>query len=135
MEAVQEGKLLRQALMNKYDVKRATLATYVKNEAKIMETFKSETFNVTRKRLRTAAHPELKKALFRRVEQVRSEEVPLSGELICQQAEVFALKMGIDSFKASGAWFTHFKEALLYIQNCVRRESFCECCNMRDLEK
>lgn len=100
-EAVWKGKLSCQAVMSKYNMKRTSLATYVKNEVKIMEAFRSETFSVTRRRPRSAAHSKLEKALFRWVEQVPSMKVSLSDLLIRQQAKVFALIMGIASFQAS----------------------------------
>lgn len=100
----------RQEIMKKYGVKRSTLSDYVKNEAKIFEAFDSGKFTGKRKRLRTAAHPKLEEALLRWITDARNAQLPLSGPLICQQAERFAAKMSIDSFSASEGWLARFKE-------------------------
>ncbi|KAH7949715.1 hypothetical protein HPB49_014550 [Dermacentor silvarum] len=73
--------------MKKYDIKRSTLSDYVKNQAKIFEAFDSGKFTGKRKRLRTAAHPKLEDALLRWITDMRNSQLPLSGPLICQQAE------------------------------------------------
>ncbi|KAH7954464.1 hypothetical protein HPB49_018764 [Dermacentor silvarum] len=91
----------RQEIMKKYDVKRSTLSDYVKNQAKIFEAFDSGKFTGKRKRLRTAAHPKLEDALLRWITDMRNSQLPLSGPLICQQAERYALRMNIESFKAT----------------------------------
>ncbi|KAH6945089.1 hypothetical protein HPB50_007193 [Hyalomma asiaticum] len=81
----------RQEITKKYNVKRSTLSDYVKNQAKIFEAFDSGKFTGKRKRLRTAAHPKLEDALLRWITEMRNGQLPLSGPLICQQAERFGI--------------------------------------------
>ncbi|KAH7966927.1 hypothetical protein HPB49_020780 [Dermacentor silvarum] len=71
--------------MTKYNVKQSTLGTYVKNEQQILQSFESEKFQASRKRLRTAAHPQLEEALLRWVTDCRNAHLPLSGPLIMAQ--------------------------------------------------
>lgn len=54
----------RQHIMEKYDVNRSTLATYVKNEKQTVQVFESDKFTAKRKRMRTVAHPKLEEALL-----------------------------------------------------------------------
>ncbi|KAG0411426.1 hypothetical protein HPB47_011441 [Ixodes persulcatus] len=107
---VSKDGVSRRQVMERYDVERSTLATYVKNEAEILRAFESEKFNVKRKRLRKAAHPKLEEALLRWIVSARDAQLPLSGPLICAQAEKHAVKIKIVSFKASEGWFARFKE-------------------------
>ncbi|KAM7282844.1 hypothetical protein ISCGN_000073 [Ixodes scapularis] len=50
--------------MESYDVKRSSLAMYVKIEADILRTFESEKFNAKRKRPWKVVHPKLEEALL-----------------------------------------------------------------------
>nr|XP_054919021.1 tigger transposable element-derived protein 4-like [Dermacentor andersoni] len=122
LRALKDG-LSRQEAMKKYDVKRSTLSTYVKNEEQILQAFESEKFRASRKRLRTAAHPELEEALLRWVVDSRNANLPLSGPLIMAQAERFALMMHIDAFKASEGWCARFRErhGLIFKTVCGER--------------
>uniref|UniRef100_A0A1E1X330 Putative tigger transposable element n=1 Tax=Amblyomma aureolatum TaxID=187763 RepID=A0A1E1X330_9ACAR len=109
LKELNEG-ISRQEVMKKYGVKRSTLSDYVKNKEKIFEAFDSGKFTGKRKRLRTAAHPKLEEALLRWITDMRDGQLPLSGPLICQQADRYAQKMNIESFSASEGWFARFKE-------------------------
>ncbi|KAH7959531.1 hypothetical protein HPB49_011645 [Dermacentor silvarum] len=86
LKALKDGAS-REEVMRQFDVKRSTLSTYVKNEAQIMEAFEGEKFHAGRKRLRTAAHPQLEEALLQWIAATRDSKLPLSGPLICAQAE------------------------------------------------
>lgn len=109
LKAVKAG-VPRQVIMNKFNVKRSTLSTYVKNEAQILQAYDSDRFADNRKRLRTAAHPKLEEALLRWIADSRAAQLPLSGPLICAQAEKYALKLSIEDFKASEGWIDRFKK-------------------------
>ncbi|KAH8037352.1 hypothetical protein HPB51_009907 [Rhipicephalus microplus] len=98
----------RQQVMTKYNVKRSTLGTYVKSEQQIRQAFESEKFHASRKRLRTAAHPQLEEALLRSITDCRNAHLPLSGPLIMAPVEKYAAMMNIESFKASEGWLARF---------------------------
>lgn len=70
-----------QQLMERYDVKRSTLATYVKNEAEILRAFESK-FKTKRKQLQKTAHPKLEEPLLRWVVSAWDAQLPSSGPLI-----------------------------------------------------
>ncbi|KAH8009517.1 hypothetical protein HPB51_018163 [Rhipicephalus microplus] len=53
----------RKEVMEKFNVKKGTLSTYVKNEEQIMETYDGDMLGDQRKRLRTAVHPKLEETL------------------------------------------------------------------------
>lgn len=66
----------RHDVMEKYGVKRTTLAMYIKNESDIMEAFDSASYSDKRKQLRTAAHPELEDTVLRWIR--NAPELPTS---------------------------------------------------------
>lgn len=63
LKTLDEG-ISREEVMRQYDVKRSILGTYAKNKVQILEAFKNEKFHAARKRMRTAAHPQLEDALL-----------------------------------------------------------------------
>ncbi|KAH7961682.1 hypothetical protein HPB52_011223 [Rhipicephalus sanguineus] len=70
------AKRAKEEVMRQFDVKRSTLSTYVKNEAQIMEEFEGEKFHTRRKRLRTAAHPQLEEALLQWIVTAHESKLP-----------------------------------------------------------
>ncbi|KAH7949447.1 hypothetical protein HPB49_010010 [Dermacentor silvarum] len=98
LKALQVGAS-RKEVMEKFQVKKSTVRSYVKNEDQIMQAYDGDMFGDKRKRLRTAAHPKLQEALLCWIAVSRDAQLPLSGPLIC--AQKFALSMNIDSFNAS----------------------------------
>lgn len=126
LRALKNG--LSRQVMKKFNVKRSTLGTYVKNEEQILQAFEGEKFSASRKRLRTAAHRELEEALIQWVVSVRNANLPLSGPLIMTQAEKFAAMMDIDSFRASEGWCARFRErhGLVFKTVCCERGAVSE---------
>ncbi|KAH7982821.1 hypothetical protein HPB52_007348 [Rhipicephalus sanguineus] len=92
LKALKDGAS-REEVMRQSDVKRSTLSTYVKNEAQIMEAFEGEKFHARRKRLRTAAHPQLEEALLQWIVTARESKLPLSGPLIRASREASVRRM------------------------------------------
>ncbi|KAG0422348.1 hypothetical protein HPB47_001813 [Ixodes persulcatus] len=64
LRALKDG-VSRQQVMESYDVKRSTWATYVKIEVEILQAFESEKFNAKRKRLWKVVYPKVEEALLR----------------------------------------------------------------------
>ncbi|KAG0422111.1 hypothetical protein HPB47_002033 [Ixodes persulcatus] len=74
LSALKDG-VSRQQVMESYDAKRSTLATYVKIEAEILQASESEKFNAKRKRLRKVVHPKLEEALLRWIVSARDVQL------------------------------------------------------------
>ncbi|KAH8026078.1 hypothetical protein HPB51_015427 [Rhipicephalus microplus] len=115
LKALQVGVSQKEE-MKKFNVKMSTLSTCVKNEEQIMQAYDEDMFGNQRKRLRTAAHLKLEEALLCWI-----AVLPLSGPLICAQAEKFVVTMNIDSLNASEGWFNRFKKRhrLVFRNVCV----------------
>ncbi|XP_064488391.1 tigger transposable element-derived protein 4-like [Ornithodoros turicata] len=76
----------------------------------IEEAYEAEAFGSERKRLRTAKHPDLERALLTWIKDVRSRDIPLSGPIIMAKATDFALRLNHADFAASEGWFQRFRE-------------------------
>lgn len=132
LNEVREGKLSRKEIAEKYDLKKSTLATYIRNEAAIVKAFEEEQFVNSRKRLRSAAHPELEEAVYKWVTEVRTHNLPMTGDMIRAKAQQFSERLGIEGFRASEGWLARFRErhSLIFKHVCGERadvdEDLCE---------
>uniref|UniRef100_A0A3B3SSQ9 HTH CENPB-type domain-containing protein n=1 Tax=Paramormyrops kingsleyae TaxID=1676925 RepID=A0A3B3SSQ9_9TELE len=102
---------------------RSTISTIIHNANKIIAEYEGNRLKEDRKRLRTAAHPELEKALFKWFEQVRGKHVSITGPLLTEKAAEFANELNIENFNASGGWLDRFKARHNIIFKAVSGES------------
>ena len=95
-------------------VSESTLRGWLKDELKLREFVHSvdETDGLARKRARTAKDTDLDTALYTWFVQQQANGVPLSGPIVCAQAEKFDRQInGNDStFKASTGWLWRFNK-------------------------
>ena len=63
----------------------------------------------SRKRLRTAAYEDVEAALLRWFQLARSQNIPVSGQLMREKATMFATKLKHETFQCSGGWLDRFK--------------------------
>ena len=61
-------------------------------------------------RIRGTVYPEVEEALILWMKQMRSNKIPLSGDLIKSKANEFAMKMNIDNFSASDGYLRGLKK-------------------------
>ena len=59
------------------------------------------TFQLERKRMRTAKHTDLEAALFLWFKQARNMNIPISGPLLQEKATMLSQELGISNFKAN----------------------------------
>uniref|UniRef100_A0A1E1XRR1 Putative tigger transposable element n=1 Tax=Amblyomma sculptum TaxID=1581419 RepID=A0A1E1XRR1_AMBSC len=109
LSEVERGVLSKTDIAKKYDIKKSTLSTYLRNKESISAAFRKDVMEPSRKRLRTSAHPEVESAVMAWIKEVRSRNIPLSGPIIAAKAAVFASQMGISEFGASEGWLSRFK--------------------------
>ncbi|XP_060072127.1 tigger transposable element-derived protein 6-like [Ylistrum balloti] len=105
-----ENGIKNKAVANKYGVPQNTLSTWVKNKVSIKEKFLAADIGSSRKRDKKAKFPELENALIKWFAQVRSQNIPLSGEVVKLKAKEFATKLGLSDFESSTGWLDRFKE-------------------------
>ncbi|KAG0426455.1 hypothetical protein HPB47_026430 [Ixodes persulcatus] len=123
LREVDAGKANKVEIAKKHAILRSTLSTYVRNRKTIEDAYEAEVFAHGRKRLRSAKHPDLEKALITWVKQMRSQDLPLSGPIIMAKAAEFALHLKHHDFAASEGWFHRFLTATT-IANCFRHCGF-----------
>lgn len=110
LREVDAGKANKVEIAKKHAIPRSTLSTYIRNRKTIEDAYEAEVFAHGRKRLRSAKHPDLEKALITWVKEMRSQDLPLSGPIIMAKAAEFALHLKHHDFAASEGWFHHFRQ-------------------------
>ncbi|KAH8028347.1 hypothetical protein HPB51_016170 [Rhipicephalus microplus] len=65
---------------------------------------------MSRKRMRTGAHPELEQALLIWIREARSNRLPLSGDIVAEKASSLAIMLGIENSALSEGWLIRFKQ-------------------------
>lgn len=106
LKALKNG-VSRHDVMEKYGVKRTTLAMYVKNESNIMETVRPTWQKKTAADGSSSGTRKYRTEMDQKCTWIAN--LPVSGPLICAQPERFAAKMNIEEFKASAGWLARFK--------------------------
>ncbi|KAH8038574.1 hypothetical protein HPB51_001995 [Rhipicephalus microplus] len=62
LKEVEQGGTARQDIAQKYGIKHNTLSNILKNKRSVLDAFENDQFKMSRKRMRTGAHPELEQA-------------------------------------------------------------------------
>ena len=81
----------------------------MKNKEKILKAVESSSYLPERKRLRTAAHTDIEKALLLWFKQARSLNVPVSGPILQMKARELATSLRHPEFVCSSGWLKRFK--------------------------
>ncbi|XP_028967284.1 LOW QUALITY PROTEIN: tigger transposable element-derived protein 6-like [Galendromus occidentalis] len=92
----------------RFGISKSTLSTFLKNRQRLEE--EGVEFDPERKRLRTAKYERVDKATFLWLQEMRSNNVPVSGPLLRERAVLFARSLGHPDFQASEGWLARFKE-------------------------
>ncbi|KAH7959004.1 hypothetical protein HPB49_007290 [Dermacentor silvarum] len=90
MKEVEEGGIAKQDIARRYGIKPNTLSNFLKNKRSILEAVEKDQFKMSRKRMRTSAHPELEQALLIWIREARSNHLPLSGDIVAPKASSLA---------------------------------------------
>ncbi|KAH7935983.1 hypothetical protein HPB52_016169 [Rhipicephalus sanguineus] len=64
LKEVEQGGTAKQDIARKYGIKPNTLSNILKNKRSVLDAFENDQFKMSRKRMRTGAHPELEQALL-----------------------------------------------------------------------
>ncbi|KAH7979103.1 hypothetical protein HPB49_008196 [Dermacentor silvarum] len=110
MKEVEEGGIVKKDIARRYGIKPNTLSNFMKNKHSILEAVEKEQFKMSRKRMRTGAHPELEQVLLIWIREARSNHPPLSGDIVAAKALSLAAMLGIENFASSDGWLTRFKQ-------------------------
>lgn len=95
-------------ISRKYGVPPSTITGIYKNRLKVCDSVVSLN-NTNMKRNKKCKFDKLNDAVLLFVKQVKSINLPLSGDMVKEKAMIFASKFGVNNFKASNGWLTKFK--------------------------
>jgi hypothetical protein len=90
------------------NIAKTTVNTIWSDRDKIKRAFE-EASVISRKRLRAAEFDDVENALLKWFNVARSQNVPISGQILREKAATFAKKMHHDSFQCSNGWLDRFK--------------------------
>ena len=85
-----------------------TVSTWKRNKTKIYEAFQNG--SPSTKRIKIGKYDQINKAVLQWFEQAQSENVPITGALIREQALCFAKELNIEHFQASEGWLQKWKK-------------------------
>ena len=111
-----EFKLSDNDLAKEYDVDRSTISSILRNKDKILQTYMNATPSVINKtRMQTGKFPALEEALYKWFLGIRSQNIPVSQEMLRVKALHFyneARNKGVyfSNFEASQGWLENFQE-------------------------
>ncbi len=91
-----------------FNLPPSTLTSILKAKDKLLLKSKtSENLNV--KKLRNCKHESIEKTVLAFIRQARAVNIPLSGTIVQEKARLYASKMGVADFRASGGWLAKLK--------------------------
>jgi len=92
---------------NAFGIPSSTLSTILKNKSKILTNFKLQP---SRKKIKLAEFPYLDSSLFKWYVHCRDSNLPVSGPILKEKANIFAKSLGYLNFKNSTGWLDKWKK-------------------------
>lgn len=114
------------SLAKKYGVVKSTISKLKKNEAKLKKFVEhSDIVPSNRKTLRPSEYPLMEEHLYRWITKKRSENVPISTQIVLEQAKFYHSKYEHGEFNGSLGWFAKFKvrHGIRYLKICGEKLS------------
>jgi hypothetical protein len=111
-----EFKLSDNDLAKEYDVDRSTISSILRNKDKLLQTYMNATPSAINKtRIQTGKFPALEEALYKWFLGIRSQNIPVSQEMLKTKVLYFyneARNNGVyfSNFEASQGWLENFQE-------------------------
>ncbi|XP_026806961.1 tigger transposable element-derived protein 4-like [Rhopalosiphum maidis] len=104
---VEQGGKKNYEVANAFGIPSSTLSTILKNKTKIISNFKLQP---TRKKIKLAEFPNLDSSLFKWYIQCKNSNLPISGPILKEKANIFAKSLGYTNFKNSTGWLDKWKK-------------------------
>lgn len=99
----------RKDLADKYKVNISTVSRILKNQGKF-EASRTGQENIMRKRFKPGHYDMVNKAVTTWFKDLRSKNAVITGPMICERANQFAISMKIDNFEANDGWLQRWKK-------------------------
>ncbi|MPC31054.1 Tigger transposable element-derived protein 4 [Portunus trituberculatus] len=96
-------------IAREWGLRPSTLSTIMKNKEKILTQFKSQRYAVGRRRMRTAAYPDVEEALLMWFRYARAAGIPITGPVLQGMGVTLAQELGHPEFSCSVGWLDRFK--------------------------
>jgi hypothetical protein len=96
-------------IMSELGVKHNTISDWIKKKDKITEYYFSPSIHSSAKRIRTAQHVDIDKALLKWYQELKASNVQVNGPMIMEKADEFAKMFNID-FECNSGWLHRFKK-------------------------
>ena len=105
-----DGGRMKSEVAREHGLSSSTMSTIIKNKDRIEEQYNLSIIDPTRKRFCTAALGDVEELLLKWFRDVQEKNLPVSGPLLKEKAEMFAKSLGHANFQASNGWHARFKE-------------------------
>ncbi|XP_022174248.1 tigger transposable element-derived protein 4-like [Myzus persicae] len=92
---------------NAFGIPSSTLSTILKNKTKILTNFKLQP---SRKKIKLSEFPNLDSSLFNWYVHCKNSNLPVSGPILKEKANIFAKSLGYTNFKNSTGWLDKWKK-------------------------
>ena len=96
-------------IAREWGLRPSTLSTIIKNKEKILTQFRSQRYAVGRRRMRTAAYPDVEEALLTWFRYARAAAIPITGPVLQGMGVTLAQELGHPEFSCSVGWLDRFK--------------------------
>jgi hypothetical protein len=93
-----------------FGIPRSTLSTIIKSGNHIEGKLQSGNVEGARKRLRSATHDDVDKALLQWFRQIREVSLPVNGPILLEKAPALAVELGCHDFHPSNGWLGRWKD-------------------------
>lgn len=98
LKEVDDKVLSKTLIAKKYNIPKNTLSTFIKKRETI-EKAQNAGVAPNRKYSREARYPQMEKALTSWLKKMRGKNVPVDGNILKEQADIFALRLNLPDFK------------------------------------
>lgn len=96
-------------IAREWGLRPSTLSTIMKNKDRILTQYKSQRYAAGRRRMRTAAYPDVEEALLTWFRYARAANIPITGPILQGMGVTLAQELGHPEFSCSVGWLDRFK--------------------------
>ena len=108
MSYINKEKTIKKILID-LKVKQSTFSGWIKNKSKIIDEYERSVEKGKIRKLKQAAHSEVKKVIEEWFLDVRRKNISVSGPLLMEKANYFSILLNDLNFNANNGWLTRFK--------------------------
>lgn len=96
-------------IAREWGLRPSTLSTIMKNKDRILTQYRSQRYAAGRRRMRTAAYPDVEEALLTWFRYARAANIPITGPILQGMGVTLAQELGHPEFSCSVGWLDRFK--------------------------